>query len=166
MNNSNYTLKETITNNQKYPTIMKTVVDDNVFPKTANILLTVYYTSYNEINVPQVIETTRKPLLRYFCTNKTYPAIVISVINSTRLTPRFLISIHNSNNSSMIQYIITADTPKHVIYLTADLAEATQGEKIVSAQFTSTDFGGDLNDFYQHSISLLSNLFISYTYDE
>jgi hypothetical protein len=29
-----------------------------------------------------------------------------------------------------------------------------------------TAFGGDSNDFYQHCVNILSNVFISYTYDE
>jgi hypothetical protein len=45
--NSPYnTLKDTITIVQKYPTIIKTLLGDNVLPKTTHTLLTVYYTSY------------------------------------------------------------------------------------------------------------------------
>jgi hypothetical protein len=49
------TLKETIINNQQYSTTIKTLVDDNVFPKTTHTLLTAYYTSYIE-TLPQTTD--------------------------------------------------------------------------------------------------------------
>jgi hypothetical protein len=149
---------------------MKTLVDNNVFPKTTNTILTIYYTSYIKTNIPEVTNNTRKILFRYYCTNKTYSGITISVINSTynptELPPQLHIAIYKSDNSTYKQYVVTADTPKQVIDLTADLATARLGEIIVSTQFTSTNFRGDLNEYYQHCINILSNLFISYTYDE
>jgi hypothetical protein len=133
-------------------------------------MLTVYYTSYIKSNISEVTNNTRKILFRYYCTNTTYSAITISVINSTynptELPPQLHIAIYNSDSTPYKQYIVTADTAKQVIDLTVDLAEARPGEKIVSAQFTSTSFGGDLNEYYQHCINILSNLFISYTYNE
>jgi hypothetical protein len=44
MNNPYNTLKETITSNEKYSTTMKTLVDENIFPKTTHSFLTCYYT--------------------------------------------------------------------------------------------------------------------------
>jgi hypothetical protein len=165
MNNPNCTLKETITNNQTYPTTMKTVVDDNVFPKTSNTFLTCYYTSYIQSNIsPSIL---RKPLLRCYCTNQN-KAIQISVIGTTYFgLSQLYIEIYNSSGDIYNAYTITTSEPKVVIDLTADLAAARrEQEKNISAQFSVNDFGGDLNNFYQHCINILSNVFISYTYDE
>jgi hypothetical protein len=87
-------------------------------------------------------------------------------MNSTQTDPQLHIAIYKSDNTTYKQYVITSDTPKQVIDLTADLAEARLGEKIVSTQFTSTNFGEDLDEYYQHCINILSNIFISYTYNE
>jgi hypothetical protein len=46
INNPNGNLFQTITSNEKFSTTIKTTVGENVFPKTTNTLLTVYYTSY------------------------------------------------------------------------------------------------------------------------
>jgi hypothetical protein len=145
---------------------MKTLVGNDIFPKTTNTMLTVYYTSYIKTDVPEVTDSTQKPLVQYFCADDTYPAIVISVMNSTQTNPQLHITIQKSDNTTYNQYVVTVDTTKQVIYLTTDLAEARPGEKIVSTEFTSTNFGGDLDEYYQHCINILSNLFISYTYNE
>jgi hypothetical protein len=159
-------LKETIINNQKYPTTMKTLVSEDVFPKTTHTFLTVYYTSYINTNLPEVKNTEDKLLLQYYCTNETYPAIEISVINSTVVTPQFYIIIRISSNIIIKTYTINQSKGKVVIDLTADLAIVRPNEKIISAQFTPTDFGGSTDDFYRHCVNILSNIFISYTYDK
>jgi hypothetical protein len=69
-------------------------------------------------------------------------------MNSTQTDPQIHIGIYKPDSINYKQYIITADTPKQVIDLTGDLAEARLGEKIVSAQFSSSNFGGDLNEYY------------------
>jgi hypothetical protein len=145
---------------------MKTLVGNDIFPKTTNTMLTVYYTSYIKTDVPEVTDSTRKPLVQYFCADDTYPAIVISVMNSTQTDPQLHIAIRKSDNTTYKQYVVTVDTHKQVIDLTADLAEARLGEKIVSTQFAGTNFGGDLDEYYQHCINILSNVFISYTYHD
>jgi hypothetical protein len=87
-------------------------------------------------------------------------------MNSTQTDPQLHIAIYKSDNTTYKLYVVTADTHKQVIDLTIDLNKARFGGKIVSAQFTSTTFGGDLNEYYQHCINILSNVFISYTYNE
>jgi hypothetical protein len=77
INNPNSNLFQTITNPTKYPTTMKTLVGEDVFPKTTHTLLTVYYTSYIETNIPQTTNATRKLLLRYYCLNESYELIAI-----------------------------------------------------------------------------------------
>jgi hypothetical protein len=46
--------------------------------------------------------------------------------------------------------------------LTADLAEAGPNEKIGSVQFAPM---GDIDEFYKDCVNILSNVFISYTYE-
>jgi hypothetical protein len=166
MNNPNGNLFQTITSGQKYFTTMKTLVGDDIFPKTTNTLLTVYYTSYIKNNLPQVTNNQYKNLIQYYCTNETNAAIKIAVINSTYYTsPRFRITIFNSINAFYKDYIITPDESKIVIDLTADLAIAKPNKEIVYAQFVN-EFEVDSNTYYYHCINILSNIFISYTYDE
>jgi hypothetical protein len=166
INNPQINLYDKITSGEKFSTTMKTLVGNDIFPKTTNTMLTVYYTSYIKTNVPKVTNTTRKALLRYYCTNATYSAITISVINSTQTDPQLHTAIYNSDSTNYKQYVVTADTPKQVIDLTVDLGEARQGEKMVSVQFTSTNFEGDLNEYYQHCINIVCNVFILYIYNE
>jgi hypothetical protein len=124
MNNPNNNLFQTIANGEKFSTTIKTLVGDNIFPKTTNTLLTVYYTSYIKTNIPEVTDTTRKTLVRYY-TNATYPAISISVINSTYYTsPRLYILILISNCNMYKEYTISTTNYKAIYYLTADLATA------------------------------------------
>jgi hypothetical protein len=123
-------LKETITSSEKYATTMKTLLDNNVFPKTTNTKLTVYYTTNIKSSIPEVTNTTRKALLRYICEDDTYPAITISVFNFTQTDLQLHIAIYKSDNTTYKQYVVTADTPKQVIDLTADLADARQEKKL------------------------------------
>jgi hypothetical protein len=129
-------------------------------------LLNVYYTSYINTNLPEVRNTEDKLLLRYYYINETYPAIEISVINSTAVTPQIYTIIRNSSNIIIKTYTINQFKGKVVIDLTADLAIVRLNEKIVSTQFTPADFGGDPNEFYEHCVNILSNIFISYTYED
>jgi hypothetical protein len=89
---------------------MKTLVGNDIFPKTTNTMLTVYYTSYIKTDVPEVTNNTRKQLLQFFCADDTYPAIVISVMNSTQTHPQLHIAIYKSDNTNYKQYVVTANT--------------------------------------------------------
>jgi hypothetical protein len=131
-------------------------------------LLTLYYSSYIKNNLLQVADTSPKPLVQYFCTNESHTVIEISINNATYYqSPLIFISIFNSNGNLINQYTVKADTPKKVIDLTADLARIRPEDKeIVSAKFSQSLFGGTSETFYQHCINVLSNIFISYTYDE
>jgi hypothetical protein len=50
--------------------------------------------------------------------------------------------------------------------LTAVLAEARQGGKITDVQFPAIAYGKSSEIFYKDCVNVLSNIFISYTYDE
>jgi hypothetical protein len=110
--------------------------------------------------------TTYKPLIQYFCVDETYPAIQISDLNSTELSPRFYIEIFYSSGTRRRDYIISANTPKFVIDLTAYLAATILGETITDTKFMVNEYGGTPETFYKDCTNLLSNIFISYTYDE
>jgi hypothetical protein len=161
ISNPQINLYDKITNGEKYATTMKTLVGNDIFPKTTNTMFIVYYISYIKTDVPEVTDSTRKPLAQYFCADDTYPTIIISVMNFTQTDPQLHIAIYKSDNTTYKQYVVTVDTPKQVIDLTVDLAEARLGEKIVSTQFASTTFEGDINENYQHCINILSNVFFS-----
>jgi hypothetical protein len=166
INNSNGDLYNKITCNQKYSIKIKTLVNDDIFPKTTNTLLTAYYTSYIKTNIPQTTNTTIKLLFQYFCTNNTIPIIQISLINSTETDPQLVISIFDSNSSLYNKYIIKQDVPKLVIDLTADLLIAGPGEEIAFAQSAGYIDWRTQNEFYQDCINIFNNIFISYTYEE
>jgi hypothetical protein len=129
-------------------------------------LLNLYYSLYIQTNIPQFSDSIPKPLLRYYCTDETYPAIAILIMNCAFPLPQFIIKLHDSNNNLIKDYVVKASAPKAVYDLSADLAIARPNEKIVSAQFTLVDFGGNSDDFYRHCVNILSNVFISYTYNE
>jgi hypothetical protein len=153
-------LYDKITDNQKYPTIIKTFVGEEVFPKTTNTMLTAYFTSYIKTNISLIIA---KELFRYYSSDDTYAAIIILVASSP---PTPYVQIITPLNDVYKQYKILSTTSKVVIDLTADLAEARPNEEIVSAQFRYSDFKGDINNFYKHCVNILSNVFISYTYED
>jgi hypothetical protein len=50
--------------------------------------------------------------------------------------------------------------------LTDELAGARPGEEIKDDEFLSEGFGGDPDEFYRNCINILSNIFISYTYED
>jgi hypothetical protein len=79
-------LQDKITNNQTFPTTIKTSVGEDIYPKTFDTFLTAFYTSYIKTSIPQTTNTTKKPLLYYYCTNQSHPAIIFSVVNSTYYT--------------------------------------------------------------------------------
>jgi hypothetical protein len=170
INNPLNTLKEIITNNERFSTTIKTLVGEDIYPKTTHTLLTVYYTSYLK-TLPQITDTVRKQLLYYYCTNENFRAIQISVINSTSYTsPRMFIEIYHLNGYRYKEYIITVDERKVVIDLTADLAAARseneEEQKIVSAQFLLSTYGVDSETYSKDCINILSNFFFSYTYED
>jgi hypothetical protein len=164
INNPEVNLYDKIKYYQKFSTTIKTTVGENVFPKTTHTFLTCYYTSYIEA-LPQTTDSNYKPLLQYFCTNVNYPAIEITVINSTVVTPQIYIKILQTNGSVNTTYTISQYTPIIKIDLTADLAVARSGQEIISAQLTPNNFGGFSEPFYHYCVNILSNVFISYTYD-
>jgi hypothetical protein len=88
---------------------MKILVGNDIFPKTTNTMLTVYYSSYIKTDVLEVTDSTRKPLVQYFCADDTYPAIEISVMNSTQTDPQLHIAIYKSDNTSYKQYVVTTN---------------------------------------------------------
>jgi hypothetical protein len=104
-----------------------------------------------------------KELIGYFCTYESYSAILISVVNSPYYaSPQLRIGIYESYGHLHKEYILTASDPKVVIDLTADLTTARSGQEIVSAQFATM---GDTDEFYKACVNILSNIFISYTYE-
>jgi hypothetical protein len=157
-------LKETITTGQKFSTTIKTIFGGSVFPKTTHTLLTCYYTSYIE-TLPKTTDPIRKPLVKYFCTNEKYTAFEITVINSTVLTAQLAVRIYDSEDFLYKLYYVTQIEPKVVIDLTDDLAKCRYKQEVISAQFSVVEYGGSADDFYQHCVNILSNVFISYTYD-
>jgi hypothetical protein len=119
---------------------MKTLVGETVFPKTTHTLLTAYYTSYINTDLPQTTDPIHNTLIRYYSKNNdSTPFFTISVSNSTTLSSQLFINIYNPD-SSIKEYIVTESEPKVVIDLTADLAEASPGEKIADAQFPSVAY--------------------------
>jgi hypothetical protein len=157
------TLKETIATNQTYSTKMKTLVGESIYPKTTHTLLTAYYTSYIE-TLPQTTNNQYKELVRYTCTNTMYSTIKISAVNSTYYkSPQLYIEIREIYDSLHKSYTITASEPKVVIDLTAELAAIRPGQEIVSAYFLA---GEDKDQFYKDCVNILSNIFISYTYED
>jgi hypothetical protein len=166
INNPHGDLYDKIINSQKFSSPIKTRVSDDILPRVANTMLIVYYTSYIHTVLPQVTDSTYKPLIQYFCTNETYPVIKISVINSTATTPKLYIEIFDSSGAAYKQYIIRQYVPKVIIDLTADLAASRSGQEIVSAQFMVDDYGEDLETYYKDCVNILNNVFISYTYKD
>jgi hypothetical protein len=163
LNNPNYGLNQLTMSEIKIYTPIKTLVGEDVFPKTTHTLLTAYYTSYIK-TLPQIIDYKYKGLVRYFSTDDTYPAIIISAVNSTYYaSPRLYIEIKKNNADIHKSYIITPITPKVAFDLTADLAACRSGQEIISAQFIPT---GNPDTFYQHCVNILGNVFISYTYED
>jgi hypothetical protein len=109
---------------EKYSTTIKTLVRDNIFSKTTNRMLTVYYTSYIKTNFPQTTNSNYKQFIYYYVTSETNPAIVISVINSTILSSQLTIKIYKSNAAIHKEYTIRKGVPKVKTDLTVDLATA------------------------------------------
>jgi hypothetical protein len=163
--NTNNVLYSLIMSDMQFQSPIKMHVGDNVYPKTTHTLLTANYTSYIDSGSPTIFNTTRKPFVQFFCKNESYPAIEIIVIKST--VYKLEILIYNSDNSGFYkEYVVTASSPKVVIDLTADLAVTRPEGDIKSTQFKLTDLGGDQNVFYQYCVNILSNIFISYTYED
>jgi hypothetical protein len=92
--------------------------------------------------------------------------MVIRVMNSTQTDPQIHIGIYKPDSTNYKQYIVTLNEPKQVIDLTADLAAVREGKEIVSAQFSPAAYGGDVDIYSKDCDNILSNVFISYTYDE
>jgi hypothetical protein len=159
-------LFDKIKDGTKFATIIKSSIGEGIYPKITHTLLTAYYSSYLKNNISQVTDNVRKHLVFYYTQTQTYPAIEISVLNSTIYAyPRIYILISNLNGSMYREYVITQSSPKVTIDLTADLAAARPGEVIIHAQFKPVEFGGDLNEFYTHCINILLNVFFSSTYE-
>jgi hypothetical protein len=157
-------MQNKITIGEKYFSPIKTSVCEDIYPKTTNTMLTVYYTSYIKANIPQTTDTTRKQMLRYFCANDTYPAFAISDLNSTYYDfPRLYVVIYNKGYLTK-DYILTPNESKVGIDLTAELALYNPGEEIISPQFTPNEYQAILDAFYKDCVNILSNVFISYIY--
>jgi hypothetical protein len=76
------------------------------------------------------------------------------------------ILIYNSDNSIYKEYVVTANEPKIVIDLTADLAITRFGQDITTTQFKLAEFGGDQNTFHMRCVHILKNMFFSYTFED
>jgi hypothetical protein len=155
MGNPYGNLYDKITDDQKYPVTIKTLVGDNIYPKTTNTIFTLSYSSYID-TLPTDIY-----LLEYYTDNTgtAYPSITIS---TTKTTLQLILSISGYN-----QYTATKDTPKVVIDLTADLAVARPGKEIAFFKFKKSDTPWITKDvYYQNCIDILDNVFISYSYKD
>jgi hypothetical protein len=158
INSRNGDLFQAITTTTKYPTTIKTSIGEEVFPKTTNTLLTVYYSSYIK-----TFKITQRPLISYYCENDN-AAIVISVDHYTG-DPKLKVRINTSNGDRHKEFIVTPSESKVVIDLTAELAVARPNEEITSAKFSSELYDSP-ELFYQYCINTLNNIFISYTYED
>jgi hypothetical protein len=124
MGNPYGNLYDKITDDQKYPVTTKSIVNDNIYPRTTHRMLTLYYSSYIDI-----VQGTNTYLLEYYTTSETpYATIIISISKAS--TPQLKLSIKYTSGSSYKDYVVTQDQPKVVIDLTADLAVATPGKKL------------------------------------
>jgi hypothetical protein len=129
-------------------------------------MLTVFYSSYINTDLPQTTDSTHKLLIQYFCTDESYPVIVISVINSTVVISQVYIEIFHSSGNSKKKYIMRQYVPKVIIYLTADLITAILRRKIVSVHFMYSEYRVSPNTFNKNCINILSNVLISYMYKD
>jgi hypothetical protein len=85
-------LYDKITNNQKYSASVKTTVGDNIYPRTTNTILTVYYSSYINTVFPQaIINDYYNQIFHYFCTGEGIATIVISIVNSTLCAAKIVV---------------------------------------------------------------------------
>jgi hypothetical protein len=155
INNPNGNLFQIITSGQKYSTTIKTSVGENIYPKTTNTLLTVYFS-----DIPQTEGSTIKPLVRYYCSNEEYPTFQISVINSTQIGPQLVIKIYDSSGDVKSRCIVEQNNLKPVFDITSFLNYDRPGQEIVSAQFMVNEYGGTSELFYKDCVNILSNVFI------
>jgi hypothetical protein len=161
-------LYDKIANSQKYPITIKTLVGDDIYPKTTNTLLTVFYSSYIDTIFPKdTITSAANTMFTYF-SNSTSSLITISIINSTKVDPKIQILIHKLDGQTYKKYEATRDTPKVTIDLTADFAAArSEPTEITFLQFRKpTNPTRTADEFYQDCINILPNVFFSYTYED
>jgi hypothetical protein len=72
-----------------------------------------------------------------------------------------------TNSSGYKQYVVTPNTPKVTVDITADLVITSPREEITSFKFKKSDAPWIKKDvYYQNCIDILSNVFISYTYND
>jgi hypothetical protein len=91
----------------------------------------------------------------------------ISVMNNKNYTsPRLAVMMYELNSSSANSYITTLTEPKVVIDLTAELTSLRLGEEILFAQFPTAEYQETPEIFYKDCVNILSNVFISYTYED
>jgi hypothetical protein len=73
-----------ITDSQKYPVTIKSIVNDNIYPRITHTMFTLYYSSYFNTVFP---EGANRHLLEYYTDGSTvYAAIIISVVILTSST--------------------------------------------------------------------------------
>jgi hypothetical protein len=155
-------LFDKITDGQKYPVTIKTLVGDTIYPRTTNTIITIYYSSYID-----TVQGTNTYFLEYYTgnTETVYPVITISISKAS--PPQLILSIKYTNSSGYKQYVVTQDTPKLTVDLTADLAVARPGEEIAFFKFRKSDTPWITKDvYYQNCIDILGNVFISYSYKD
>jgi hypothetical protein len=162
-------LYDKITSNQKYPTLVKTIVGDSVYPKTTNTFLTVYYSSYINTVFPQATTNDYyNQIFHYFCTGEGIATIVILIVNSTLSTPKIVVGILKTNGQPYKEYVATQDTPKVIVNLTTDIPGARPGVvEITNLKFCKSENSTRSADqFYQDCVNILGNAFISYSYKD
>jgi hypothetical protein len=160
-------LYDKITDGQKYPVIIKTLVGDDIYPKTTNTILTVYYSSYIDTVFPKDTITSATNNMFTYLTNSS-TIIMISIINSTKVEPKIIVTIHKLDGETYKRYEATRDVPKVTIDLTVDFAAArSEPVEITSLQFRKpTNPTRTADEFYQDCINILGNMFISYSYED
>jgi hypothetical protein len=163
MGNPYGNLYDKITDGQKYPVTIKTIIGDTIYPRTTNTIITLYYSSYMDTL------QAHTDLLEYYTDNTgtAYPAITISIAKTSPSSSELILTIMYTNSTGYNQYKATKDTPKVVIDLTGDLAIVRPGEEIASFKFKKSDTPWITADvYYQNCIDILGNVFISYSYKD
>jgi hypothetical protein len=136
MGNPYGNLYDKITDGQKYPVTIKTLVGDDIYPKTTNTIFTLYYSSYID-----TVEGKNTYLLDYNTNSATSYAVITISISKTS-PPQLVLSINYTSSSEYKKYVVTQDTPKVTVDLTADLEVARPGEEITSFKFRKSDTPG------------------------
>jgi uncharacterized protein YoxC len=78
-------LYDKIISEQMYHTTIKTLLGDNIYPRTTNTILTIYYSSYIDTIFPKdTITTANNNMFTFYSNSSTSTILMISIINSTK----------------------------------------------------------------------------------